>query len=82
MPGVLKGAQLGQHDAVPEVDVGAGRVDAELEPQRAPRFELLGEPALRQHVHGAAKQGSSVAASEAVSGGGDVTGPMLDSAPG
>ena len=36
MAGVLERAQLGQDDAVAEVDVGAGRVDAELDPQRAP----------------------------------------------
>ena len=38
--GVLKLPQLLQNDRVPEVDVGRGRVDAELHPQRSSQVEL------------------------------------------
>ena len=69
MAGVLERAQLRQHDAVAEVDVGAGRVDAELEPQRAPLGELLGQPALGQRVDRAGEQVPSVAASSAAPAG-------------
>ena len=36
MAGLLELAQLLEHDRVAEVDVGRGRVDAELDPQRPP----------------------------------------------
>ena len=37
---VLELAQLAQHDREPEMDVGRGRVDAELHPQRPAGLEL------------------------------------------
>ena len=42
MAGVLELAQLLEHDGVAEVDVGGGRVDPELDAQRA----ALGDPPL------------------------------------
>ena len=49
--GVLELAQLLQHDHVAEVDVGRGRVDAELHPQRpAPRAARRSEGALGQRI--------------------------------
>ncbi len=42
---VLEQPQPAQHDREAEVDVGGGRVDAQLHPQRAPRLEL--RPQLR-----------------------------------
>ena len=74
MPRVLKGAQLVQHDHVAEVDVGGGRVDPQLHPQRPPRRELLGQPALGQRLDGALESGAAPALAAAES----VTGPMLD----
>ncbi len=44
MAGVLELAQLLQHDGVAEVDVGGGRVEPELDPQRA----ALGEAAFER----------------------------------
>ena len=45
--GVLELAQLRQHDGVAEVDVGRGRVEPELDAQRAALREALRERALR-----------------------------------
>ena len=50
VPGLLELGQLREHDAVAEVDVGRGRVDAELDPQRPALGELLGEAALGQRL--------------------------------
>ena len=47
-PSVLELAQLLEHDRVAEVDVGGGRVEAELDPQR-PAF---GEPLLERALTG------------------------------
>ena len=80
--GVLKGAQLGQHHAVPEVDVRAGRVDAQLQPQRTARGELLGEPPFGQRVDRAAQQLLGRLAARWRLAGRDVIWPMLDSPPG
>ena len=55
-PALLELAQLLEHDGVAEVDVGRGRVDPELDPQRPARRELLLEPPLRQHVDRVARQ--------------------------
>ena len=51
MPGVLELPQLAEHDRMAQVDVGCGRVDAELHAQR-PR--LLGglRELLRQRPRG------------------------------
>ena len=54
--GVLEVAQLAQHDRVAEVDVGRGRVDPQLDAQRAPERELALELARRQHLGGAAHE--------------------------
>ena len=43
-PSVLELAQLLEHDRVAEVDVGGGRVEPELDPQRP----ALGEPPLER----------------------------------
>ncbi len=56
MPGVLELAQLAEHDRVAEVDVGGGRVDPELHPQRPVELQLLGEPPLGQHVDRVSRQ--------------------------
>ena len=40
MPEVLEQPQPAKHDREPEVDVGRGRVDAELDPQRPAGLEL------------------------------------------
>ena len=40
MPAVLEHAQPAQHDREPEMDVGGGRVDAELHPQRRAALDL------------------------------------------
>jgi hypothetical protein len=54
VPGVLELAQLAEHDRVAEVDVGRGRVDPELDPQRPAlrprRPELCRERTLGQAV--------------------------------
>ncbi len=55
-PCLLELAQLLEHDRVAEVDVGRGRVDAELDPQRPAGGELLLEPPRRQHVDRVARQ--------------------------
>ena len=46
MARVLELAQLLQHDGVAEMDVGGGRVEPELDPQRA----AFGEPSLEGSV--------------------------------
>ena len=56
MARVLEGAQLVEHDHVPEVDVGGRRVDPQLDPQRPPTLELLGQTALGQRLDGALEQ--------------------------
>ena len=56
MARVLEGAELHEHHAVPEVDVRARGIDAELHPQRAILGELLGQATLRQRVDGALEQ--------------------------
>jgi hypothetical protein len=53
---ILELAQLGQHDGVPEMDVGRGRVEPELHPQRAPLRETVGERSLRQAIDRVAGQ--------------------------
>ena len=73
-----------------EVDVGGGRVDPELHPQRPAPRELLGEGALRQHVDRVASQAPGLFAGPpgaprgvvhpVPGGGGSVIGPMLDCA--
>ena len=50
MARVLEGAQLRQDDAVPKMNVRAGRVHAELDPQPLARGELLGKPTGGQDV--------------------------------
>ena len=49
-PASWKARSLLQHDAVAEVDVGRGRVDPELDPQRPALGQLLGQPPLGQGV--------------------------------
>ena len=44
MAGVLEGPQLAEQDAVPQVDVAAGGVDAELDAQRPAFLFGLGQP--------------------------------------
>ena len=56
MAGLLELAQLLEHDGVAEVDVGGGRVDAELDPQGAIAGELLLELPRRQHVDRVTRQ--------------------------
>ncbi len=53
---LLELAQLLQDDRVAEVDVGRGRVDPELDPQRPPGRELLLQHRRRQHVDRVARQ--------------------------
>ena len=53
--GVLELAQLLQHDGVPEVDVRGGRVEPELDPQRAAARQLLRERPAGQVVDGVAR---------------------------
>ena len=57
MPGVLELAQLVETHGVPEMDVGRGGVDAELDPQRASLTigarELGFERAFGKHLDGA-----------------------------
>jgi hypothetical protein len=47
---VLELAQLLEHDRVAEVDVGGGRVEAELRPQRPAFGQALLERTLREAV--------------------------------
>ena len=47
---VLEQAQPAQHDREPEVDVGGGRVDAELHAQRRAALELLAQLGLGDDV--------------------------------
>ena len=49
---LLELAELAQHDGEAEVDVGRGRVDAELGPQRAAGAELAAEVGLGDEVDG------------------------------
>ena len=56
MAGVLELAQLLQHDRVAEVEVGRGRVQAELDAQRAAAREALLERARGQAVDRVARQ--------------------------
>ena len=53
---LLELAQLAQHDREAEVDVGRGRVDAELDPQRAAGAELAPEVGLGDEVDRAGAQ--------------------------
>ena len=53
---LLELAQLAQHDREPEVDVGRGRVDAELDPQRTAGAELAPEVGLGDEVDRAGAQ--------------------------
>ena len=50
MPQLLELSQLGEHDDVSQVDVGSGRVDAELHAKRVAPGELLGELPCGQHL--------------------------------
>ncbi len=50
MAGGLELAELLEDDDVAEVDVGGGRVDAELDPQRPPGSEPALELPGRQHI--------------------------------
>ena len=50
--GVLEPPELAQHDGPSEGDVGRGRVEPELHPQRAAERELLLEPALGNDLGG------------------------------
>ena len=50
VPQVLKLAQFAEHDGEPEVDVGGGGIDAELDPQRSAPFELLRQIAARDDI--------------------------------
>ena len=60
MSEVLELAQLAQHDRVTQRQLAAGRVDAELDPQRPARLLGLGETAAertgRQHLRGAGRE--------------------------
>ena len=47
---LLELPQLAEDDGMPEVDVGRGRVDPELDPQRPALGELLLQPAGGQDV--------------------------------
>ena len=40
VPGILEIPELREHDPMPEVDVGGGRVHAELDPERASEGQL------------------------------------------
>jgi hypothetical protein len=51
VPEVLELAQLLEHDRVPEVNVGGGRVEPELHPQRPALGKALLERPLRQAIH-------------------------------
>ena len=57
MPEVLELPQLAQHDRVPERQIAAGRVDAELDPQRPGLLlgeqQPLGQPVGGQDLRGA-----------------------------
>ena len=55
--GVLPLAQPVEDDREPEVDVGRGRVDTELHPQRSACLELLLEPIRRENMDGVAGGG-------------------------
>ena len=55
MARVLPLAQPVEHDGEAEVDVGRGRVDAELHAERPAFLQLPLELALRQDVHGMAR---------------------------
>ena len=44
----LELTHLVQHYGVTQVDVGGGRIDAQLHPQGLPLLDLSGKPALRQ----------------------------------
>ena len=59
-PSSLELGQLGEHDDVSEVDVGSGRVDAELHAKRVAPGELLGEPPCGEHLLGSAREGVEV----------------------
>jgi hypothetical protein len=48
---VLELAQLLEHDRVAEVDVGGGRVEAELRPQRPAFGQALLQRALWEAIH-------------------------------
>ena len=56
MAELLELAQLAQHDREAEVDVGGGRVDPELDPERATGPELAAEVGLGDEVDGAGAQ--------------------------
>ena len=56
MAEVLRLAQLVQHHRVPEVDVGRGRVEAELDAQRLAAGELLRELRLDEELVRAAPE--------------------------
>ncbi len=56
MPLLLKLGQLGEHDHVAEMDVGGGRIDPQLHPERLALGELLLECAIRQGLVGPAHQ--------------------------
>jgi hypothetical protein len=53
---VLKLAQLLQDDRVTNVDIGRGRVHAELDAQRPAERQLALEPPLRQAIDGVARE--------------------------
>ena len=59
--GVLELAQLAEHDRVAQVDVGRGRVDPELDAQRAAERQLALELAGREHVDRAGRKALGVA---------------------
>ena len=53
---VLPLAQPVEHDREAEMDVGGGRVDAELDAQRPAELQLPLELAFRENVHGMARR--------------------------
>ena len=56
MAGTLKGGHALEGDRVPDVDVGRGRVDAELDPQRSSLRKLALELSLGKNVDRVADQ--------------------------
>ena len=57
---LLELAELAQHDREAEVDVGGGRVDAELGPQRAAGRELAAQIGLGDEIDRAGARGCGI----------------------
>ncbi|MNP74802.1 hypothetical protein D3C76_1717390 [compost metagenome] len=50
MPQILELAQLVNKDGMPQVQVGCGRIETRLDPQRLPALELLDQLGLYQYL--------------------------------